>query len=250
MKSFVKLFVDSNCIKAMRCRFTRKISQKKWFCYFLAFSRVFLCFLVTLMLLMSIIRKSKNQGMKKLVFGFLSTDQEVLEFLWQVKLYRLCKIRSSTNHQSLERFRFDSMFKNTFQSGFLSILYSIGSKPLQIWDKKVRNGHIKRITDPDIQSFVLEIVGTNVSTTYITCPADPRKTLGIKLPYLVMIVKNMKKYFTFEVQVWKNMVLLILRSISHTWQCWQFIFGRLKDCYLKCNFRDCKTTLGQLQFNQ
>ena len=28
------------------------------------------------------------------------------------------------------------MFKNTFQSGFLSILYSVGSKPLQIWDKK------------------------------------------------------------------------------------------------------------------
>ena len=70
------------------------------------------------------------------------------------------------------------MFKNTFQSGFLSILYSIGSKPLQIWDKEVsevpyesnetiyrvqvRNGHIKRITDNDIQSLVLEIAGTNV----------------------------------------------------------------------------------------
>lgn len=27
------------------------------------------------------------------------------------------------------------MFKNTYQSGFLSILYSIGSKPLQIWSK-------------------------------------------------------------------------------------------------------------------
>jgi hypothetical protein len=93
------------------------------------------------------------------------------------------------------------MFKNTFQSGFLSILYSIGSKPLQIWDKKVRNGHIKRITDNDIQSLVLEIVGTNVSTSYITCPADPKQTLGIKLPFLVMIIKNMKKYFTFEVQV-------------------------------------------------
>lgn len=26
------------------------------------------------------------------------------------------------------------MFRNTFQSGFLSILYSLGSKPLQIWD--------------------------------------------------------------------------------------------------------------------
>lgn len=93
------------------------------------------------------------------------------------------------------------MFKNTFQSGFLSILYSIGSKPLQIWDKKVRNGHIKRITDNDIQSLVLEVVGTNVSTTYITCPADSKKTLGIKLPFLVMIIKNLKKYFTFEVQV-------------------------------------------------
>lgn len=119
------------------------------------------------------------------------------------------------------------MFKNTFQSGFLSILYSIGSKPLQIWDKKVnlakllrwqvflfvllrvsrnfslkvRNGHIKRITDNDIQSLVLEIISSNVSTTFITCPADPKKTLGIKLPFLVMIIKNLKKYFTFEVQV-------------------------------------------------
>ena len=49
----------------------------------------------------------------------------------------------------------------------------------------VRNGHIKRITDQDIQSSVLEIMGTNVSTNYITCPADPKKTLGIKLPFLV-----------------------------------------------------------------
>ncbi|XP_035904493.1 cilia- and flagella-associated protein 20-like isoform X1 [Anopheles stephensi] len=91
------------------------------------------------------------------------------------------------------------MFRNTFQSGS-SILHSIGSKPLQIWDKKVRNGYIKRITDQDIESLVLEIIGTNVNTTYITCPADPKKTLGIKHPFLVMIIKNLKKYFTFEVQ--------------------------------------------------
>merc|ERR1719183_1494552 len=44
-------------------------------------------------------------------------------------------------------------------------------------------------------------MGTNVSTNYCSCPADPKKTLGIKLPFLVMIIKNMKKYFTFEVQV-------------------------------------------------
>ena len=93
------------------------------------------------------------------------------------------------------------MFRNTFQSGFLSILYSIGSKPLQIWDSKVKNGHIKRITDQDIQSSVLEIMGTNVSTSYIVAPDNPKQTLGIKLPFLVMIIKNLNKYFTFEVQV-------------------------------------------------
>jgi len=65
----------------------------------------------------------------------------------------------------------------------------------------VRNGHIKRITDDDIASSVLEIVSANVSTTYVTCPSDPQKTLGIKLPFLVMIIKNLKKYFSFEVQV-------------------------------------------------
>jgi hypothetical protein len=33
-------------------------------------------------------------------------------------------------------------------------------------------------------------MGTNVSTNYITCPVDPKKTLAIKLPFLVMIIKN------------------------------------------------------------
>jgi hypothetical protein len=89
------------------------------------------------------------------------------------------------------------MFKNTYQSGFLSILYSIGSKPLQIWQNQskpfayvVHNGHIKRLTDNDIQSSVLEIMGTNVTTAFITCPVNEKETLGIKLPFLVMIIKN------------------------------------------------------------
>lgn len=65
----------------------------------------------------------------------------------------------------------------------------------------VVDGHIKRPQDEDIQSNVLEIIGSNIQSTYITCPADPAATLGIKLPFLVMIVKNLKKYFTFEIQV-------------------------------------------------
>ena len=56
------------------------------------------------------------------------------------------------------------MFRNTFQSGFLSILYAIGSKPLQIWRKNINNGYVKRITDFEMQSSVIEICGANVST--------------------------------------------------------------------------------------
>ena len=93
----------------------------------------------------------------------------------------LARLRAPPSRRSLLARR------STYQAGFLSVLYSIGAKPLQIWDKKVRNGHIKRITDSDIQSSTLEICGSNVSTTFITCPADPKKTLGIKLPFLVMV---------------------------------------------------------------
>jgi len=93
------------------------------------------------------------------------------------------------------------MFHNSFQSGLLSILYSLGNKPLQIWDKKLKNGHITRVTDEEIESDVIEVMGNNVATTYLTCPGDATQTLGIKLPYLVLIIKNMKKYFSFEVQL-------------------------------------------------
>ena len=93
------------------------------------------------------------------------------------------------------------MFRNTFQSGFLSILYAIGSKPLQIWRKNINNGYVKRITYFEMQSSVIEICGANVSTCFLTCPSNPKQTLGVKMPFLVLLIKYLKKYFTFEVQV-------------------------------------------------
>lgn len=92
------------------------------------------------------------------------------------------------------------MFRNTFQSGLLSILYSIGSQPLQLFEAKVKNGVIKKITDEEIKSLVIEITSSNVSTTYITCPKI-NKSLGIKLNHFVMIVKNMDRFFTFEIEI-------------------------------------------------
>lgn len=93
------------------------------------------------------------------------------------------------------------MFRNTYQKGFLSVFYSIGSAPLAIWRTCVCNGHCKRLTDDDLRSVALEIAGVNVATTYITTPIDPRASLAIKLPFLVLIVKNMRKFFSFEVQI-------------------------------------------------
>lgn len=49
-----------------------------------------------------------------------------------------------------------------FWAGFVRALCCILNKAHHALTVQVRNGHIKRITDNDIQSLVLEIVGTNV----------------------------------------------------------------------------------------
>ena len=107
------------------------------------------------------------------------------------------------------------MFRNTFQSGFLSILYSLGSKPLQIWESEVQNGSIKRITDEDLQSAVLELASANVATTYIACPADSNATLGIKLPFLVMVVS-----FAPVVPYWRQAAEASESLCMYSWNYW------------------------------
>lgn len=93
------------------------------------------------------------------------------------------------------------MFRNTFQKGFLTIFYSCGSKPLTIWDSKTSNGYIKRILDDEVKSLAMEIRGTNVATCYITAPTLPCPSLGVKLPFLTIVVKNLHKLFSFEIQI-------------------------------------------------
>ncbi|CAH1429557.1 unnamed protein product [Lactuca virosa] len=60
---------------------------------------------------------------------------------------------------------------------------------------------VKHTQEEYIGSNIFEIVGTNVQSTYITCLVDQIATLGIKLLFLVIIVNNIMKYFTFEIQV-------------------------------------------------
>lgn len=94
------------------------------------------------------------------------------------------------------------MFSNAFQkSGYLTVFYAIGRSPLKYWKCQTREGHCKRIIDEDLNSSALELLGTNVSTCLITTPVEPYKSLGIKLPFITIIMKNLQKYCTFEIEV-------------------------------------------------
>lgn len=74
-----------------------------------------------------------------------------------------------------------------------------------MWHKELpkdeSNSAIELVRDETIQSQVLELVAENLTNAYITCPAPLNRTLGIKLPFIILLVKNLTRYFSFEVQV-------------------------------------------------
>lgn len=93
------------------------------------------------------------------------------------------------------------MYRTSYQRGMLSVLFSGGSNPLGIWEiVKSQDGYVQRFLDQDIKAMVIEIGAYNVTTTYISCPPG-KKVLGICMPFLVMIVKNLNKYFVFQITI-------------------------------------------------
>lgn len=94
------------------------------------------------------------------------------------------------------------MFRDAYQgSKFFTIFHSIGSKPLSLWKQQIRNGHCKQITDSDLNSTVFELLSMTVTTCFISTPIEPFKSLGIKLRCLTLVIKNLDKYFTFEIEI-------------------------------------------------
>ena len=85
--------------------------------------------------------------------------------------------------------------------GFTCIFHSVNKHSLAKWEKKIRNGTIKKLRDDELCSQVLEINAPKMAATYIMCPADPNQVLKIKNPILNMTVKNLNKYFAFDVQI-------------------------------------------------
>jgi hypothetical protein len=98
-----------------------------------------------------------------------------------------------------------SMFRNTYQSGFISVFSARGSHPLQLWDVHLEDdGEIRMIedigegdADCDASNHlcgpVIEMTCSNLSQNYIICPtkwgnsslsSPERPSLGIALPFL------------------------------------------------------------------
>lgn len=95
------------------------------------------------------------------------------------------------------------MFRNKLQTGLISLLCGSGSDPLMLWAKHGK-GCIKRITDEEIQTLVIEITAIQFVTTWVSLPRNPRYSIGIRLPYLTLIIKYLKLPFCFEFYVMDN----------------------------------------------
>ncbi len=54
----------------------------------------------------------------------------------------------------------------------------------------MRNGHIKRVTDQDIELPVFEISGSNILNNYLAYPSGKNHSLRVRMPILVLLAKN------------------------------------------------------------
>lgn len=90
--------------------------------------------------------------------------------------------------------------------GYMPLLYSVASKPLDLWSKHVPyRGKVCRVKDDLLDGDrVIEITGPHDNTipTNITVPAEALHVLNVKLPVLVLVVKNLNLQFKLDVQVY------------------------------------------------
>ncbi|SOV74328.1 transcription factor IIb, putative [Plasmodium sp. gorilla clade G3] len=93
------------------------------------------------------------------------------------------------------------MYRNKFQPNILSLLLSAGSKPLEIWKTKTKKGCVRKVLDDTIKLSAIEILSENTSDSYIYTAPQPFKSLSITLPIIVLIIKNMNKYFSFRISI-------------------------------------------------
>ncbi|KAF0720749.1 cilia- and flagella-associated protein 20-like, partial [Aphis craccivora] len=62
-------------------------------------------------------------------------------------------------------------------------------------------GETQQIQDDVIKSNVFQLQSPNVNACCIACPVDPKDSLGIQLPFVTLLVKNLSRLFTFEITI-------------------------------------------------
>ncbi|KAJ2394611.1 hypothetical protein GGI05_001963 [Coemansia sp. RSA 2603] len=105
------------------------------------------------------------------------------------------------------------MLRGVYHSGTVTVFNSTGTNPLQLWSTAVSaadfdNSSIsisKDETDENsseiqIDGNVLTIKSSHLRDTFITCPKGLNETLGIKLPFVTIQLKNLNHLFSFEIE--------------------------------------------------
>ena len=120
------------------------------------------------------------------------------------------------------------MFRNSFQSGIISIFSASGTNPLQLWDVHLleNDGEIRLVDDSSklhdsnhSVGPVIEMKSTDLSQNYILCPplldsSHVRTSLGIILPFLYFTIYLPKQQQTMNHFRWKLLSLTINRSLD------------------------------------
>ncbi|KAJ2616189.1 hypothetical protein H4S08_000894 [Coemansia sp. RSA 1365] len=97
------------------------------------------------------------------------------------------------------------MLRHVYQAGILTIFNSASSKPLQLWCISAKSKGLVELEDDDETDCpVLRLESAELASTFISLPRQTTQTLGVKLPYMVMIVKNTDHFFSFEVEIVDN----------------------------------------------
>ncbi|KAJ1755746.1 hypothetical protein LPJ58_004073 [Coemansia sp. RSA 1591] len=94
------------------------------------------------------------------------------------------------------------MFRHIHQGGIITLFNSASMNPLQLWSTSTAAGeHIIFKQDEEVDSIVLCIQSADLAHSFISCPKHKTETLGITLPFITMLIKNMDHLFGFEAEI-------------------------------------------------
>ncbi|KAJ2782427.1 hypothetical protein GGI15_002918 [Coemansia interrupta] len=105
------------------------------------------------------------------------------------------------------------MLRGVYHSGMITVFNSTGTNPLQLWstaapatdaeNSSICFGKDEAGDNNDkihIEGAVLTIKSQNLRDTFISCPRSLDGTLGIKLPFMTIQLKNLGHLFSFEIE--------------------------------------------------